>query len=234
MDNQEEYLVISDIPIEEGEIREYTIYHIPGVKVGCTVNFKARKMQYEEGTVFDILEVIECTALVASDREWHWADKLGYERGTYYADCNWNAILTAEQRSELGKKNGKKNIQTGVASRKAIELISKERKREISTKAWELMSEEKRSKISATGFQAMSKEKNQEIARMGGRKTVETGGMELIRRASIESPNHVSRQLNTCPYCDFKCRGPGMSNHIKNCEMKDIDILLDNPPDIIL
>jgi hypothetical protein len=42
MKKEESYQLVDNIPIEEEKIREHTIYHIPGVKVGCTVDFKAR------------------------------------------------------------------------------------------------------------------------------------------------------------------------------------------------
>lgn len=85
-------------------MKTHTIYHIPGVKVGCTINFVARKTQYPEGTNIEIIEVLEeFDDELAGDREWDWADHYGYSRGGHYKNT-WNHTLTVEMRSAAGKK----------------------------------------------------------------------------------------------------------------------------------
>ena len=64
-----------------------TIYLIPFKKIGCTNDIKRRMRQYPKGTEFEILEeLFGVDETIAGDREWLWADKLGYPRGTHY--CN--------------------------------------------------------------------------------------------------------------------------------------------------
>ena len=66
------------------------IYHIPGVKVGVTTNIKHRRYLYRrnQGKNYD-LEILEALAgksdKEVGDREWEWADNLGYPRGTHYS-----------------------------------------------------------------------------------------------------------------------------------------------------
>jgi hypothetical protein len=86
----------------------YTIYHVVGVKVGCTSVFERRKKQYSEDTVFEILEELDnCTDQFAGDREWWWADKFGYERGPHYAEKRWDIVLLPEELSYNGQLGAK-------------------------------------------------------------------------------------------------------------------------------
>jgi len=67
----------------------YYIYHISGVKVGVTTNIKHRKYLYRKkhgiNPDLEILEIIEDESdEFVGNREWEWADKLGYDRGTHY------------------------------------------------------------------------------------------------------------------------------------------------------
>jgi hypothetical protein len=84
----------------------FTIYHIPGLKVGCTSNFKKRQKAYPEGTIFEVIEVLEgISEEAAGNREWEWADHYGYQRGGFYAN-HWGNHITDEMKSVLGKKGG--------------------------------------------------------------------------------------------------------------------------------
>lgn len=65
------------------------IYHINGTKVGVTTNIKHRKYLYRKkhgaNPDLEILEVLENKSDgEVGDREWWWADRFGYERGTHY------------------------------------------------------------------------------------------------------------------------------------------------------
>jgi hypothetical protein len=77
----------------------HTIYHIPGKKVGCTTNFKRRVEQYPEGTLIEVLEVLEnVDDQAAGDCEWKWADHFGYRRYNHYCVA-MNARRVATQKS---------------------------------------------------------------------------------------------------------------------------------------
>jgi hypothetical protein len=59
----------------------YTVYHIPGVKVGCSKRVEARVK--EQGyNVYEVLEVC-LTAREASEKELRWQEQLGYGRDNF-------------------------------------------------------------------------------------------------------------------------------------------------------
>jgi hypothetical protein len=220
MENQEEHQIIDDIPIEI-QIRKHTIYHIPGVKVGCTVDFKTRQTQYEKDTVFEVLEVIECTDQVAGDREWEWADKLGYERGLHYAEYNWNAKLTHAQRITAGNIGGYRTVELRVG----IHAMTPEQRAEWTSKAGRKAAElglgvhaatpEKLSEWSRKAFESpnhvsktASQEQKTEWTSKGGSK-------------AFAGPNHSMKQVVTCPYCPKIGQKRAMYRwHFDNCKWK--------------
>jgi hypothetical protein len=243
MSDHEECPILDNIPLEEkiSEIREHTIYHIPGVKVGCTVNFECRKKEYKEGTVFYILEVIECTAQVAGDREWYWADRLGYERGRHYAEFNWNVNMTSEQRSEAGKLGGPAGVASQLASGTHVSKTrTPEEQKRISSIAGSSPNSgyksgaagrvggRRQAELGMTPFQNFTKEQYTAYAKLGGvkggRRTAELGNGAFHNgaagRAAAKSPLSVNNQVKACPICDKKVRGPGITNHIRACEKK--------------
>jgi hypothetical protein len=222
MEDQEEHQIIDGIPIEM-QIREHIIYHIPGVKVGCTVNLKMRKTQYPEGTVIEILEIIKCTTQVAGDREWEWADKLGYERGLHYAEYNWNVKLTHAQRIAAGNTGGYKTVELRVG----IHAMTPEQRAEWTSKAGRRAAElglgihaatpEKLSEWSRKAFEGpnhvsktASPEQKIEWTSKGGRK-------------ALAGPNHNTKQVLTCPHpnCGFTGTGFAMYRwHFDKCKWK--------------
>jgi hypothetical protein len=111
-DYREECLIINEeISIRKkvkGKNGTYTIYHIPGVKVGCTCNFGLRRAKYNDDTVFEILDQIpdELGPEFAGDVEWFHADWFGYERGLHYSNVySWSMSgqLGGLKCIELGK-----------------------------------------------------------------------------------------------------------------------------------
>ena len=56
----------------------YTIYHIPGIKVGCSIepDKRVRAQGYDSYEVLEVISTIE----EASEREIYWQIKLGYGR----------------------------------------------------------------------------------------------------------------------------------------------------------
>ena len=95
-------------------LRTYTIYHIPRMKVGLTINIELRRSQYPAGTRFKILEervLRPCrkSAKLMGDKEWAYADKFGYERGAHYCDSLRSKLL--------GVDRSKFDFRTGVAGK---------------------------------------------------------------------------------------------------------------------
>ena len=93
----------------------YTIYHIPGVKVGCSRRVEARVK--EQGYAnYEVLEVLE-TRREASLRELYWQGKLGYERDN---------ILTYEQTLKMQSPQARlkrtKTCQNSEAWKKAQDI----------------------------------------------------------------------------------------------------------------
>jgi len=82
-------------------MKEYTIYHIPGIKVGCTADFKTRcnsnKRRYGQAIEIEILERFPegiLTLTEISDLEWAHAANYGYALGQRYE----NSIKASESR----------------------------------------------------------------------------------------------------------------------------------------
>ena len=100
----------------------HTIYHIPGRKVGCTIEFEKRKKAYSTDTVFEVLEVLhDSDHQTAGDCEWKWADHFGYKRGLHYADVHRGIeTLGFEGLSARSKKGREKaNATLGPEGRSA-------------------------------------------------------------------------------------------------------------------
>ena len=69
----------------------YYIYHIPGIKIGCTKNLESRNQQnFKKYQIEPILiETMEGPDIeeywqVVGDREWELAEQYGYPRDTHY------------------------------------------------------------------------------------------------------------------------------------------------------
>ena len=111
----------------------YTIYHIPGEKVGCTVDFTQRIRQYPKGTIFEILEEFgdHIGDKSAGDVEWFYADMYGYKRGPHYSKSNWSITGANTVRHICSNETRKKMSQSRLGhafSTTHKENISKGRK----------------------------------------------------------------------------------------------------------
>jgi hypothetical protein len=58
---------------------KYTIYHIPGVKVGCTSKSPEKRVKAQGYVEFEVLAIVE-DAIHASELEVQWQERLGYGR----------------------------------------------------------------------------------------------------------------------------------------------------------
>jgi hypothetical protein len=211
----------------------YTIYHIPGKKVGCTVNFEKRKKQYPEGTDIEVLEELDDFVgdKFAGDREHYWADHFGYRRYTHYSESNWNTTQTIEQKSRAGKRAGELGVtgfqtmtpeQKSLAGKRAAELgrsglqtISSEQRRQTAIRT---------AALGLTGYKTLSPEKRSRGGKLGGKKTAElkTGAFHTgaAARAAAASPNSVNNRIFQCSCCGTSIRGPSFYRHKKVCEQK--------------
>jgi uncharacterized Zn-finger protein len=197
----------------------YTIYHVVGVKVGCTnqsVEDRCRQQGLWEGYTVEILEVIpiESGDRFAGDREWYWADHYRYDRGAHYM-YNWNNKVSLEERSEIGKRSFEKAItkgthvtqlgltgtQTGVAQ-KASAASSLHHSKSLDNKL-------KDGKTGRAGaFSQLAKGKH--VTQLG-----KTGFHQTVK----------------CPYCPAQGGGGPMARwHFDNCPHRfDVQLTLDSP-----
>lgn len=77
---------------------KYTIYHIPGIKVGCSKT-PQKRVRCQGYTQFEILEEYEDRA-TASERELYWQVKLGYPKDlTSYETLNSTGLLSPASRA---------------------------------------------------------------------------------------------------------------------------------------
>lgn len=106
-------------------MKTYYIYHIPEVKIGCSVN-PNRRVKRQGYTDFEILE--EHTDIqIASLREKELQKQyFGREDNiNSYANSVTNNTyqLTNEDRSKGGKTQGRRNVESGLLKRNAIENV---------------------------------------------------------------------------------------------------------------
>jgi hypothetical protein len=87
----------------------FTIYHIPGVKIGCTTNL--RKRLREQGLLDTEWEVLETHTdnQVASKRETELQIQYGYPLD--------RSVYNFKTRSRVGSMGGKKNKESGFISK---------------------------------------------------------------------------------------------------------------------
>lgn len=97
----------------------YYIYHIPGVKIGCTKNLKSR-IKSQGFTEYEILEE-HYDINLASDRERELQRKYGY-------DVDTQSKIYSSLFSEMGKKGGGKHSKKQLEWRKNLHIVTKEYK----------------------------------------------------------------------------------------------------------
>lgn len=87
-------------------MKTYYIYHIPGVKIGCTDNVKQRVVKHQLYNQYEILET-HSDIYIASDREIELQKQYGYK-----VDCTpyWKTLKIGNYNTR--SKGGKKGIKT--------------------------------------------------------------------------------------------------------------------------
>ena len=98
---------------------KYYIYHIPGIKIGCTMYPKHRIIKAQKYNNYEILE-IHTDIKIASDREIELQKQYGYKIDTHRYDCSFtlnqlrkgginSAKLRKSKNEFFGGKRGKGN-----------------------------------------------------------------------------------------------------------------------------
>jgi len=93
-------------------MKTFTIYHVPGHKVGATGNWPRRsKTNFKKyGVEPHIIEQLELSDTlenwqIVGDLEFEYADDLGYDRGLHYIQIRKAGRLTLAQKA-AGGRNG--------------------------------------------------------------------------------------------------------------------------------
>lgn len=184
------------------------IYEISGRKVGCCKNLEDRMDLYEEvdGTrpKYSIVEVLYDTIdQEAGDREWYWADKLGYPRDhLHYA----KSISAMQERGRRGGAIAGPLSMAEKSPEERAKWIAKglARHREITTSV-------QRSEWSKHRLVTMTPEERSDAARagglVGGHRTAELNLAGCQQKGScrycgaVMSLAHLGRwHNNNCPH----------------------------------
>jgi hypothetical protein len=191
----------------------YVVYHIIGVKVGCTDDYPRRC--YRQGFKDGEFEILDTWPMSVGDnfvgnREWEWCDAFGYERGPHYSE-NWNSrSITQEMREHAGKRTA--------------ELYFTSEHQSMAGKIGG--SKGGAAKLGTSGFQtgvaqrASAKGPNH-ISKRPDINMVSTG---VAGRLSAAGPNHISKQFFSCPYCGKSGFGAMWKRHVSglNCPILGI------------
>jgi hypothetical protein len=211
----------------------HTIYHIPGVKVGCTNDFVRRKSDYPGGTVFEIIEILEdFSDELAGDREFEWADYFGYTKGWHYKDTL--ATRTKEQR-QLDKIKADETKRTnGTISNGGKE--GAKRQWELGKNPFQTMTSAQNSANGRARFEKPGeREKQAAIStevwtraghkEMMGQKQADAWAKPGARAARSEITKiaclPVAHAYHQCPHCSHVGQGNSMFRwHFDNCRNK--------------
>ena len=92
----------------------YYIYHIPGIKIGCTNNIERRVIKQQHTQDFEILEQYDDID-TASERERILIEEYGYQQDKrLYSDMV--NMVTIEQKRLGGRNSGRTHIESGFIS----------------------------------------------------------------------------------------------------------------------
>ena len=101
----------------------YTIYHIPGIKVGCSKRVEAR-VKEQGHTQYEVLEVCN-TIEQASEREIYWQKKFKYTRDNkpYLKTIEISKLAHTEEAIKKRKETIKTSIAFANARKTGIEIL---------------------------------------------------------------------------------------------------------------
>ena len=222
-------------------MNKFYIYEIPGRKVGCTKSIESRKMLYKkfENSTPEIilLETLEnVTEQEAGDREWEWADKLGYKRGTHYT----KALEAMDKMRKLSHKSSNhpcnnkehlKKLQKAAIESPNHPKFNPEKLNYTRSFSHKSPNHPCNNKEHLKKLQKASMDSPNHISKHPEK-------MAKIIKAAIESPNHPSKNPElvkrwmiagqrgaskqvTCPHCNLTGRIGAMKRwHFENCRHK--------------
>jgi hypothetical protein len=211
----------------------YYIYHVEGIKIGCTDNHEHRTK--EQGFInYEILEE-HIDVYIASDREIALQKQYGLQVDKI---PYWKTIKmpTPEGRRKGGINGGKASVESGhlqrissnagkIAGKKNVEsghII------ELGKKQGKIQGPKNKEsgqwhKIRKLGPKAAGK-KNVEsghisnLGKLQGQKHKESGFIQALGRKNMLIINSIQR---TCPHCNLTGKGPNMPRyHFDNCKAK--------------
>jgi hypothetical protein len=190
----------------------YTIYHVVGIKVGCTNDFDRRKIQNQErygsSIEMEILDMVSdlCGDKFAGDVEWAWSDWFGYPRMNHYSQ-RWSTVLTPQQLSDFGKR--------GASTANLGHMTSEERQKHrvgFEHNAWYNGSEKQKADAAKGGKIAVRNEATGFQTGVAGKAGI---------RSQVANGIHVSQKTLTCPHCFITGKwGPMKRWHFDNCRTK--------------
>jgi hypothetical protein len=199
----------------------YVIYHVPGVKCGCTIDFPNRC--HQQGLTdgeFEILDLVSksCGSKFAGDVEWAWSKWFGYQRGWHYSGSY--ALFSNEDRSYAGKIGGTKTgrlKKSGWQSGKAGKIGGKV------AMAVQLANGIHSSQTGKgpfhTGVAGKASAKGPNAPWKNGRAGFQTGAAGKVggKRSSM-SLRSINKREFECPSCHYVGRGPTMFRyHFDRC-----------------
>ena len=168
----------------------YYIYHVEGVKIGCTVNPK-RRVKDQGYSAFQVLEVHD-DIKIASKREIELQIQYGYGRDCTVPYTKSATFGTHEGRSKGGKKTGKINVENGHMSRMG--------------------------KIGGKINGPIQGKKNAESGQVG--KAGKIGGKISGKITGPINGKTSCAIERTCPYCSKTVRGPSyFRGHGQKCKL---------------
>jgi hypothetical protein len=191
----------------------YTIYHILGVKVGCTKNFQRRclqnKRKYGDHIEIEILEQLDDSIGdgAVGDLELKWSKSLGYGRSTHYTVSNENLD---------GAWNWK------------------------GRKGFSAFSEEEAKLRRGSGLWGSSKEEHIQNSSKGGKKGFQAQyalGKHPFQNSEVQSRNAKRaaelgrggmKKIVECPHCHKSGTAAIMGRwHFDKCKLKNSHLLVD-------
>ena len=206
--------------IKKDKMKTYYIYHIPGIKIGCTSDLNKR-MADQGFTDWNILE--EHTDIhVASDREIELQKEYGYKVDSIpywksvknrFKATKESARKAADSRVINGTSGGWKHSEETLEKMKGRNLGRKNTEETLEKMRGRIVSEETRSKLSrASKGRKLSKEARQKLSK------AHTG--KKLDKPTLESFNSKRSEKVTCPHCNKEGAKFNMTRfHFDNCKI---------------
>jgi phage FluMu protein Com len=214
----------------------FTIYHIKGLKVGCTKNVEKRKLRYKRDTgkipKMYLLERIPISKgeVFAGDRERYWAIKLGYNHYMHYAHTMTSirksafkggkvggfVTMSSEDRSRIGKLAGIACALQGKSGLKHLTFAQ----RSVTSKR--LIQE------NIAGFSAAGNVKCPHCKLVGNLGIMQAWHFDrCLQNPKLSKANKLARNKMSvnvkikCPHCNKVGPKPNMKRwHFDNCKYK--------------